>query len=189
VDLDASVGRAALGLSASADLVLACGPSFVTARFARGLARRRSVTLRLVEEGDFAEDFEVDLGDLPAGDVEFVVADPECPPVAPQRAGLVLCANLLERQSEPPRLLDRCADLLAPGGLLALASPWAWWTRHKTEVSWPPGGRRSADAVLELLAARGHVLEERRDLELVLRDHARLEQHVRPELIVTRGAR
>jgi SAM-dependent methyltransferase len=184
VDLDASVGRAALGLSRSADLVLACEPSYVTARFARSMVRQGRTTVRLVDEGTFGEDFEVDVSPLLGGDVEFIVADPNRPPVAPQRANFVLAANLLERQPDPEGFLDRCNDILARDGRLALASPWSWWKQRKTEVTWPEPGVRTADAVLERLA--GHDVVERRDLHLVLRDHARLEQVLRPELLVTR---
>ena len=109
------------------------------------------------------------------------------PPLPPGIAGLVLAANLLERQPEPSTLLDRAAALVAPGGALAVASSWTWWEEHAPRASWIGGGvERSRDALVRILGERGFSVEREEDLLLVLREHARLEQVVRPQLVVAR---
>jgi SAM-dependent methyltransferase len=184
VDLSCSVGRASLGISRSAAFTLAMDASFVTARLARSVAATGRVPLRIVEEGAFERIVQVDVSPLLGGAVEFVVAEPDRPPLPPGIAGFVLAANLLERQGDPEGFVRRAASLLAPGGSLAVASPYTWWEEHAPREAWiGKGVERSRDALVALLAGLGHTVEEEADLLLVLREHARLEQRVRPHLV------
>jgi SAM-dependent methyltransferase/uncharacterized protein YbaR (Trm112 family) len=48
------------------------------------------------------------------------------PPFAPASVDRVVALNLLDVVSDPPRLLDVAAGLLAPGGELLLSAPFAW---------------------------------------------------------------
>ncbi|MCK6478740.1 MAG: hypothetical protein HUU06_02545 [Planctomycetaceae bacterium] len=190
VDLGASAGRAALGLSRRAGFTLALESSFLTARLCRGILRDGRAPVRLVEEGAFERVVEADLGGLLPGPLEVVVADPDRPPLPPGIAGLVLAANLLERQSDPAAFLERAAALAGPGGRLAVASPWTWWEEHAPRSRWIGGGvERTRDALVRILAERGFDLEREEDLLLVLREHARLEQVVRPRLVLARRRR
>jgi uncharacterized protein YbaR (Trm112 family) len=187
VDLAASAGRAALGLSRRAGFTLAMEPSFVTARLARNALRSGRAPVRIVEEGAFQRVVEADLGALRPGPLEVVVADPEKPPLPPGIAGLVLAANLVERQPDPAGFLRRAASLAGRGGRLAVASPWTWWEEHAPRDRWIGGGvERSRDALVALLEECGLAVESEEDLLLVLREHARLEQVVRPQLVVGR---
>ena len=187
VDLGASAGRAALGISRSAAFTLAIESSFTTARLARSILHGGRAPVRIVEEGIFERTVEVDATPLRGGPVEVLVADPDRPPLPPGIAGLVLAANLLERQPDPSALLDRAAAVVAPGGALAVASPWTWWEEHAPRSSWIGRGvERSRDALVRLLGDGGFSIEREEDLLLVLREHARLEQVVRPQLLVAR---
>ncbi len=188
VDLGASVGRATLGISATAAFTLGCESSFVTARLAREILRARRARVRVVEEGAFASHPEADLAAaVGAGEREIVVAEPERPPVAPGRASLVLAANLLERQGDPEGFVRMAASLCAAGGRLAVASPYTWWEEHAPRDRWiGRGEERTRDALVTLLRSLGHEVESEADFVLVLREHDRLEQVVRPHLVVTR---
>lgn len=189
VDLAASAGRAALGMSRRAGFTLALEPSYLTARLTRTLLAERRAPVRIVEEGAMDRVLEADLAPLPAGPLEVVVADPDRPPLPPGIAGLVLAANLVERQSDPAGFVARAASLVGKGGALAVASPWTWWEEHAPRENWIGRGvERSRDALVRLLAEKGLALEREEDLLLVLREHARLEQVVRPQLIVGRRA-
>ena len=187
VDLSCSLGRALLGLARSADFALGMDASFLTARLAREIASTGKATVRLVEEGAFERAVEVEVPLPPSGALEVVVADPERPPLAPGIAGFVLAAHLLERQGDPEGFLRRAASLLGPGGTLAVASPYTWWEEHAPRESWiGKGETRTRDALVALLGELGHEVVEEADLTLVLREHARLEQVVRPHLVVSR---
>lgn len=187
VDLGCSAGRAALGLSRRAGFTLAMEPSYATARVARDALLGGRAPVRIVEEGAFERTVEVDTTPLRGGPVEVVVADPDRPPLPPGIASLVLAANLLERQSDPSAFLDRAAAVVAPGGALAVASPYTWWEEQAPRSSWiGKGEERTRDALVRRLAERGLAVEREEDLVLVLREHARLEQVARPHLVVGR---
>jgi hypothetical protein len=187
IDLSASAGRAVLGLSRTSSFALGCEGSFMTARMARETLRTGRARVRVVEEGAFVRIHEVDVAAAGAGPCEIIVADPDLPPVAPGRASLVLAANLLERQGDPEGFVRRSASLVAPRGRLALASPYTWWEEHAPRARWIGRGESpTRDALAALLADCGLTVESEADLLLVLREHARLEQVVRPHLIVAR---
>ena len=187
VDLAASAGRAALGLSRRAGFTLAVEPSFVTARLTRSLLREGRAPVRIVEEGAFERTVEADLAPLRAGPLEVVVGDPERPPLPPGIAGLVLAAHLVERQPDPEAFLRRAASLAGAGGRFAVASPWSWWEEKVPRDRWLGGGvERSRDALVRVLGECGLAVEAEEDLRLVLREHARLEQVVRPHLVLAR---
>ena len=188
VDLSCSAGRALLGLGGTAGFALGVESSFVAARVAREIAATGRASLRIVDEGTFVRTVEVAVPAPPAGRVEVVVADAERPPLAPGIAGLVLAANLLERQGDPAGFVKRAASLLAPGGTLAIASPFAWWEETVPREAWLGNGdERARDALVRLLGEIGHAVVEEADLVLVLRESARLEQIVRPHLVVSRA--
>ena len=187
VDLSCSAGRAALGLSRRAAFTLGLDASFVTARLARASARAGRFPVRVVEEGAVARVLQADLSPLLGGALEFVVADPELPPLPPGIAAFVLAANLLERQGDPEAFLRRAASLLAPGGSLAVASPFAWWEGGAPREGWlGRDGERAGDALVRILGEAGLEVLPGEDLLLVLRETARLEQVVRPRLVVAR---
>lgn len=188
VDLSCSLGRALLGIGRSADFALGLDSSFQAARLAREIAATGRATVRIVEEGIFERAISVEVPRPAAGALEIVVADPERPPLPPGIAGFVLAAHLLERQGDPEGFLRRAASLLRPGGTLAVASPYTWWEENAPREAWIGKGEvRTRDALLRLLGDLGHEVVEEADLTLVLREHARLEQIVRPHLIVSRA--
>jgi uncharacterized protein YbaR (Trm112 family) len=184
VDLACSLGRAVLGLAKRAPFALGCESSFVTARLARSFAAAGRAPVRLVEEGANARVVEADLAPVLGGEFEFVVGDPDMPPVAPGRAGFVLAAHCLERQGDPAGFLRRADGLLDPGGRLAVCSPWSWWEEGAARLATLGGAAGSRAAVEGFVGGLGRRLLATEDLTLVLREHARLEQVVRPELLV-----
>ena len=187
VDLACSVGRASLGLARTAAFTLGMDGSFLTVRLARSIAAAGRAPVRVVEEGAFERVLEAGRGGPPPNPLEFVVAEPDRPPLPPGIAGFVLAANLLERQGDPERFVRRSASLLRPGGRLAVASPYTWWEEQVPREGWlGKGTARTRDALVALLAELGHEVVEEADLLLVLREHARLEQTARPHLVVSR---
>jgi len=110
----------------------------------------------------------------------FLVGDASQPPLPPGSVAGLAALNLLDSTTAPRRVLDRLVELLRPGGLLLLTTPFAW----RAELA--PGGlgeaRADADDEAQLLAlltgegAAGLGLtlaDGPRDLRWVLRKHAR----------------
>jgi SAM-dependent methyltransferase len=187
VDLSCSAGRALLGASRTAAFALGLESSFVTARLAREILRTGRAPVRIVEEGAFERVVQADVSPLLGGAVEVVVADPELPPLPPGIAGFVLAANLLERQGDPEGFLRRAGSLLGAGGTLAVASPYTWWEENAPRAAWIGKGEEpTREALVRLLGDMGFEVASEADLTLVLREHARLEQVVRPHLVVAR---
>jgi uncharacterized protein YbaR (Trm112 family) len=187
VDLAGSVGRGALGMARRAAFTLGLDASFAAVRIAREVAASGRAPVPVVEEGSLARDLVADASSLRGGPVEFAVADPERPPLPPGIATTVLAALVLERQGEPGEFLRRAASLLGPGGTLAVASPFSWWEGGLPKApGLGDGSGRSRDVLVSLLGDCGLRVEGEEDLRLVLREHARLAQVVRPLLVRAR---
>jgi len=89
----------------------------------------------------------------------------------------VLAANLLCRLPEPQRFLERCSELVKPGGVLVLVSPYSWLPEYTTKDRWLGGadsdGPTSFDAVSSVMVANGFELVERKDMPFLMREHVR----------------
>lgn len=87
----------------------------------------------------------------------------------------VLAANLLCRVPEPRKLLDSFAKIIAPGGILAIVSPYSWWEGASAVDTWI-GGRpnepRSEEQAKAILSENFELLDER-DEPFLIRDHHR----------------
>jgi len=115
---------------------------------------------------------QADAGSLPAELVNF---------------DAVLIANLLCRMPSPRSLLGRLGGprgLVAPGGLLAIFSPYSWLEQFTPRDAWL-GGREvdgaplwSAAALRAQLVAEGFELLREGDEALVIREHARKFQYI-----------
>jgi len=64
----------------------------------------------------------------------------------------VLGANLLCRLHHPRRFLARLPDLMKPGGVLVLNSPFTWMPEHTDPAEWIGGREDSGDSTTELKA-------------------------------------
>jgi putative 4-mercaptohistidine N1-methyltranferase len=87
----------------------------------------------------------------------------------------VLAANLLCRLPEPQAFLERCADLVKPGGVLVLVSPYSWLEEYTEKSKWlggVAGGPKTFDAVQEELGKSFQLLETP-DMPFLIREHAR----------------
>jgi len=99
----------------------------------------------------------------------------------------VLIANLLCRLPSPKSLLGRLGGprgLVAPGGLVAIFSPYSWLEQFTPKEAWL-GGRdvdgapmSSAAALRSLLVAEGFELLREGEEPLVIREHARKYQYI-----------
>ena len=87
---------------------------------------------------------------------------------------LVHAANLLCRLTDPRLLLTRLPQLVRPGGLLIITTPCTWLEDFTPSIHWPTG------TTLEWLHEhldQYFMLEERKDLPFLIREHSRKYQH------------
>jgi len=91
----------------------------------------------------------------------------------------VLAGNLLCRLPNPEAFLARCKEIVRPGGVLVLVSPYSWLEEYTPRERWLGGYRdeagdalSSADAVAAIL---GDVftLEAEEDMPFLIREHER----------------
>ena len=91
---------------------------------------------------------------------------------------MVLMANLIDRLREPVRCLERLPDLLKPGGLLVVTSPYTWMQEYTARQNWLGGVEVTGKPRETLDGLRSHLepsfqLESTRDLPFLIREHAR----------------
>ena len=86
----------------------------------------------------------------PVGEVTFVEADADDPPLEPGEYDVVLCRHVLWAMPDPAAALRRWIDLLGPAGRLVLV-----------EGSWATGAGLTAAATVELVEASGREAELR----------------------------
>lgn len=104
-------------------------------------------------------------------------------------------ANLLDRLPDPGRFLGEIHVRLRPGGVLALASPYAWLEEFTPRDRWLGGrferGRplRARDQIARRLEKRFAPVCAAQDVEFVIRESARYYQHGIAELTLWRRVR
>ena len=94
------------------------------------------------------------------------------------RFEVVLMANLIDRLREPVRCLERLPDLVQPGGLLVVTSPYTWMQEYTARKNWLGGVAGDGSRQNTLDGLRSHLepafqLEATRDLPFLIREHAR----------------
>eukprot|EP00756_Hemistasia_phaeocysticola_P021302 Hpha_TRINITY_DN15766_c4_g16::TRINITY_DN15766_c4_g16_i1::g.36376::m.36376 len=91
----------------------------------------------------------------------------------------VLAGNLLCRLPKPRAFLDKVIEIVNPGGIFVIASPYSWLPEYTPKKDWM-GGQRGADG--EMVDSFGEVekvlsqhfdLESREDVGFLLREHVR----------------
>ena len=103
---------------------------------------------------------------------------------------LVLAANLIDRLYDPARFLDLIHGRMAPGGVLAILSPYTWLDEFTPRDKWLGGKKVDGENVTTLdglhaaLEPRFRRLGEPRDVEFVIRETARKNQHTRSQMTV-----
>jgi ubiquinone/menaquinone biosynthesis C-methylase UbiE len=106
----------------------------------------------------------------------------------------VLMANLLCRLPDPRASLESMGgarSVVAPGGILALVSPYSWLEQHTKRDSWL-GARlqdarpvSSADEIKKILGSEFELIEED-NLPLMIREHERKYQYIVSHLMIWR---
>ena len=163
LDLGCGGGRTSFDLAATADepLVLGVDTNLALLRMAGRVSRGGGVSYGRRRIGTVYDQRKFP-ADLPGRErVDFWACDALALPFAAAQAGLVLALNLLDCVADPHRLLLSMAAMLAPGGLLLLATPFDWSTRATAVQGWIGGhsqrgeGAGSAEPLLLALLTEG----------------------------------
>lgn len=197
LDLGCAVGRASFELAEYFDHVIGIDLSSSFIAIARRLQERGKLSYRLPEEGDLISDQRVCLADLgldsTASRVSFHQGDAL---QLDERLGsydLVLAANLIDRRPDPGKFLAEIHRLLVDGGLLAIASPYAWQEHFTPKRRWLGGLFRAGAPVSSLeglsrkLVVNFAPVGEPQELEFLLRENGRKFQHYLAQLTFWRG--
>lgn len=191
LDLGCAVGRVSFELSKRFDEVIGIDKSRAFIRAATRMAKRRSCSFQVADEGGLSSHRTVRLpaGSRP-GRVRFEVGDAQKLRSGLGAFDLVVMANLIDRLPEPMKCFRKLPSLVNPGGLLVITSPYSWLEQYTSKRRWLGRGRRGTmlEALRKLLAPH-FKLAKRRDLPFLIREHRRKYEFVIAEASAWRRSR
>ena len=180
LDVGCAVGAASFELARRATRVVGVDFSKAFIEAAKEMRERGGISSKAVEEGWRRRDFQARVPQgIERGRVDFQTGDAmELSP------GLgvfdaVLAANLICRLPDPGAFLSRLPELVKPGGLLLLATPFSWleeFTPHEKWIGGKPDSEAGFEALRKILDAHFE-LEFTKDLPFLIREHSRKFQY------------
>jgi putative 4-mercaptohistidine N1-methyltranferase len=168
------VGRSSFELARTFDEVIGIDFSRRFIDAAREMQVRREATVRVPREGALLDEIELKLPpDLPVDRVRFETGD-----ACELRADLgkfdfVLMANLIDRLPDPARCLARMADLISPGGVLVITSPYTWLEDYTPRARWLGAEGEGTLAALKEFFPPAFEFQRALDLPFLIREHRR----------------
>lgn len=179
LDLGCAVGRSSFELARWAREVVGVDASKRFIDVADTLRRDGRYAYEYIEEGNLRRPA---LAEVPAtvdrARVRFQPGDALSPDPALGTFDVILLANLLDRLPDPRRCLAQLPALARAGAQLILTSPYTWMEEYTPRELWLGGcldgttPRRSFDSLGKLLSPEFELVA-RRDLPLLIREHAR----------------
>ncbi len=180
LDVGCAVGASAFELARRARRVVGVDFSRAFIDAARTLQRAGRIDAQVAVEGRRMRDFAARAPDgVERSRVEFLVGDATNLPQDLGAFDVVLAANLICRLPEPRKFLDRLPELVKPGGILLLATPFSWLEEFTPAENWL-GGKPETDSSFEILRRMldSHFeLETTKDLPFLIREHSRKFQY------------
>jgi SAM-dependent methyltransferase len=171
LELGCGVGRGLAELARAADLVVGLDLGLGALRRARRLLAGQDLAYARRVAGRHYSATRIAAGPA-APNVELVCADSLAPPLLPGRFQRVAALNLIDAVHDPGAQLAIAHALVAPGGELHVASPYAWQTGVVGEEHRLGGGDPAAE-VRRRVEAAGFTIEVEESVEWRLRRDAR----------------
>ncbi len=179
LDLGCAVGRATFELARHFEEVIGIDYSHRFVAAAEAIRATGGIDYMRPDEGERATRLRATLpSGVDAARIRFEQGDAQA-----LRGGLgtfdaVLMANLIDRLRKPVQCLEHLPDLVRPGGLLVVTSPYTWMEEYTPRADWLGGlegqdGGRSTLEGLQLQLEPAFRLESFRDLPFLIREHAR----------------
>ncbi|XP_050405004.1 uncharacterized protein LOC126820889 [Patella vulgata] len=145
LDIGCAVGRSTFELARIFDEVIGLdySQSFVDA--CNELKSEGLINYSIVDEGELTTDLTARVDkSINRSRASFIQGDACCLPADLGQFGVVLAANLICRLHHPFDFLWRLADIVAPGGILVITSPYTWLSEY-TEKKNMMGGYYDKD--------------------------------------------
>lgn len=179
LDLGCAVGRSSLELARNFQEVIGIDYSHRFVAAAESIRTTGGIDYLRIDEGEKTTRLRASLPDgVDPARIRFEQGDAQA-----LRDGLgtfdaVLMANLIDRLRNPLLCLQRLPNLVRPGGLLVLTSPYTWMEEYTPRTHWIGGlaardGGQSTLEGLQFHLEPAFGLESIRDLPFLLREHAR----------------
>jgi SAM-dependent methyltransferase len=198
LDLGAGLGRTSLRLAeATGEAVLGIELNVSFARAAMRIIDTGNVTYDLRVTGTRYERRSFDVPVEHAELVDIWVADVAVLPVQEQRFGLITSLNLIDCIQHPHTHLQALHDLLQPGGVAIVSTPYDWAPNATDPSHWlggHPGPQQDGDSptvLRRLLSGEGsdaiaglRLVVDESDLPWDVRLHARSTMRYRVDLFV-----
>jgi putative 4-mercaptohistidine N1-methyltranferase len=179
LDLGCAVGRLSFELSRHFDEVIGVDFSKSFVKAARRLAKIRSASFTVCEEGDITVRRTVRLDPkFRSRNVLFETGDAQRLRRDIGSFDLVVMANLICRLPNPKKCLQSISKLVKPGGQLVITTPCSWlegYVPKKNRLARP--GRTTLAALRKILSPH-FKLTKRRDLPFLIREHRRKYQFI-----------
>ena len=174
LDLGCAVGRSTFELGRTFDEVTGIDFSGRFIAAARQMQTQRQVTIRTPREGSATDEFHLQLpSNLRTGTILFETGDACALRPDLGQFDLVLMANLIDRLPDPARCLEHLPDLVSPGGVLIITSPYTWLEEYTPRAKWLDGEGCGTLAALQDLLSGLFDLASTIDLPFLIREHQR----------------
>jgi putative 4-mercaptohistidine N1-methyltranferase len=193
LDVGCSVGGSSFELATQFDEVLAFDFSEAFIVAAQAMARGDEVKFNVPFEAEASHEVlavhESNVGEAERKKVQFYVGD-ACQLVHDKpRIGTfdaVILANLLCRLPTPLDCLDGLQEVVNPGGVAVIATPFSWLEQYTHRSKWlggyhdPVSGAviSSKDRLRHEMEARGFIKIHEEQMPLVIREHRRKYQYI-----------
>jgi 5-histidylcysteine sulfoxide synthase/putative 4-mercaptohistidine N1-methyltranferase len=193
IDVGCSVGGGAFALGRHFDKAVGVDLSTGFIDAAERLRRDGSMSYPLRIEGSIYQERLARVpADIERSRVEFRRADACSLPAEYFEFNAVMAVNLLCRLASPMAFLDRLAGprgLVAPGGVVMIATPFTWNESFTIRSGWLGGyekdgaPRWSLEQLMEIMG-RNFVLVHRDRFALTIREHARKFELIEPDVLI-----
>src|SRR5215831_5012284 len=180
LDLGCAVGRSTFELSRWSDEVLGIDSSRRFIQCAQSIQKTGRIEIQRAEEGVIFTLLQRELPpDIRRESCRFEVGDATRLGSEIGLFDVVLAANLIDRVSQPRKLLRSLAGIVCPGGHLILTSPYTWLEEFTPAAEWIGGTRDNLGHATMSLEGLNNELgggfshEQTKDLPFLIREHAR----------------
>lgn len=179
LDLGCAVGRSSFEFSRCCGEVVGVDLSVRFIEAAQILQKEGKLAYARKDEGELATPLEARVPEeIDRARVKFVTGDACALPDTLGKFDLVLMANLIDRLPRPADCLRQMKDMVEPGGMLAITSPYTWMKEFTPRANWL-GGRLEVGVPIKTLEGLKWILGTHfqlmgtKDIPFLIREHAR----------------
>eukprot|EP00891_Asterochloris_glomerata_P009905 jgi/Astpho2/9905/fgenesh1_pg.00152_%23_23_t len=182
LDLGCSTGATTFELARCFHVVVGVDQAQHFINAAKVLQKQGVLPYTAVEEGELVVTRMAQVpDDVDTSRVTFVQADPcRLPTELRKNFDAVLMSNLLDRLADPECVLNQLPDLLRPGGIAVIASPYSWSETWTPKPKWLGGRYEEGGIAVHTFEKLRQIMEhnhfeliEQRNLPYLIREHSR----------------